>query len=182
VDYHEVSGLLVRVSDPDRMAAQVQRFIQGNAPTPVYARVRPYQDLIDPQMRPWKLGATLFVAFGALALAIAAIGLFGVVSYLVTQRTREIGLRLALGGQPKVIGAEVLGASLRMVVVGLGVGLVAAVATGRSADSLLFDTTSHDVEVLALAVITLMAVTVVAALLPAWRAARTSPMVAMRTD
>src|SRR5436305_6338859 len=94
-----VNALLVRVSgDPARMLASVQRLVQGAAGTPVYARVRLYEDLLDPQIRPWRLGATLFSALGALALAIAAIGLFAVVSYLVTQRLREIGIRLALGG------------------------------------------------------------------------------------
>jgi ABC-type antimicrobial peptide transport system permease subunit len=177
-----VSGLLVRVSDPERMAPQVQRFIQGNAPTPVYARVRPYQDLIDPQMRPWKLGATLFVAFGALALAIAAIGLFGVVSYLVTQRTREIGLRLALGGTGGTVARDVVVGAIKLVAIGLAVGLAGALASGRSIESLLFQTSTYDAGVLAAAVGTLLFVTLLAAAIPAWRAARTSPMVALRTE
>src|SRR6185503_4664190 len=119
-DASRVNGLLVGVTgDVERMIPVVQRLIQGTMATPVYARVQPYQELLDPQLRPWRLGATLFVVFGALALGIAAMGLAGVVSYVVTQRTREIGLRLALGGTGCRIGRSVVLTALRMVGAGL---------------------------------------------------------------
>lgn len=182
-DVPSVSGLVVGVAgEPADAAPAVQRLIQSTSPTPVYARVRPYQELLDPQMRPWRLGATLFVAFGALALAIAAIGLFGVVSYLVSQRTREIGLRLALGGTGGVVGSAVVTQAVRMVGAGVVAGLLAALAIGPRAGDLLFQTTPRDLTVLAGAAATLVLVAVVAALWPAWRAARVSPMVALRTD
>jgi putative ABC transport system permease protein len=182
-DIPSVSGLVVGVSgEPAEMAPAVQRLIQSTSTVPVYARVRPYQELLDPQMRPWRLGATLFVAFGALALAIAAVGLFGVVSYIVSQRTREIGLRLALGGTSGVVGRAVLAQTLRMVAVGVVAGLLVALAVGPRVRDLLFQTTPRDLPVLIAAALSLLAVAIVAALLPAWRASRVSPMVALRTD
>lgn len=176
-----VFGILVGVrGNADQMAPVVQRLIQGTAAAPVYARVQHYQDLLDPQLRPWRLGATLFVAFGALALGIAAIGLFGVVSYLVSQRTREIGLRLALGGTGMRVGRWVIGGALRMVAVGCAVGLVAAALAAPLVRELLFETSPHDSGVLVVAIVILVVVTIVAALVPAVRAARVSPMTAMR--
>ena len=182
-DPNQVNGMLVGTAgDPSRLAAEVQRVIQGTASTPVYARVRPYQELLDPQLRPWRLGATLFVAFGALALAIAAVGLFGVVSHLVSQRTREIGLRLALGGTGASISRAVVGGAVRMVVIGLVVGLAAAIFAAPAAQSLLFETTPRDVGVMLVTSATLVLVAIAAAAIPAWRAARVSPMVALRVD
>lgn len=182
-DVPEVRGLVVAVAgDPARMAPVVQRSIQSTSAMPVYARVRPYQELLDPQMRPWRLGATLFVAFGALALAIAAVGLFGVVSYIVSQRTREIGLRLALGGSGARVGRAVVGQAVRMVAAGVVVGMLAALATSPRVRDLLFETTPRDLTVLAAAATTLVVVAIAAALLPAWRAARLIPMVALRQD
>ena len=182
-DPSEVNGVIVgTLGDPEAMAATVQRLIQGSAATPVHARVRPYQELIDPQLRPWKLGATVFVAFGALALAIAAVGLFGVVSYLTSQRTREIGLRLALGGTGTSVARSVVLGALRMVGVGAAAGVVAAVAAGPAAQGLLFETSARDLSVMAIAMVTLLMVAFAAAVVPAWRAARVSPMVALRVE
>ena len=182
-DMVHVHGLLVGVNgDVNRMSGVVQRLIQGALPTPVYARVRPYQDLLDPQLRPWRLGATLFVLFGGLALGISAVGLFGVISYLVTQRTKEIGLRLALGGTGAAIGRSVVTTSLRMVGIGVAVGVAIAALAGPSARAMLFETSPFDPAVLAAACVTLVVVTALAAAWPAWRAARVSPMTALRVD
>ncbi|HEX7937863.1 MAG TPA: ABC transporter permease [Gemmatimonadaceae bacterium] len=182
-DFTTVSGLLVRVDgDADRMAGAVQRLIQGSAATTVFAKVVAYQDLLDPQMRPWRMGATVFSAFGALAVLITAVGLFGVISYVVTQRTREIGLRLALGGTTAGIGASVVWSALRIVSVGVVVGLAAALASGRYVSDLLFETSPLDPGVIGFAVATFALVTIVAAAWPAWRASRVSPMVALRSD
>jgi predicted permease len=182
-DPHATSGILVGVTgEAERMAPVVQRLVQGTSASPVYARVRPYQDLLDPQLRPWRLGATLFVVFGALALGIASVGLFGVVSYLVSQRTREIGVRLALGGTGGRVGRWVIGGAVRMVGIGCAVGLVVAAIAGPSAREMLFETSPYDVGIMVLACGILVLVTVVAATVPALRAARVSPTVAMRAD
>ena len=180
-DAPQISALLVRVSGHvDRMTTRVQQAIQATAP--VYARVRPYDDLMEPQRRPWRLGATLFTTFGVLALCIAAAGLFGVVSYAVTQRTKEIGVRLALGGGPLIVARLVVGQALRMVAIGLGVGLCASLAIGPIAASLLFETSPRDLTVVVVSVGTLVIVAIAAAALPAWRAACVSPLIALRDE
>ena len=148
----------------------------------MYARVSPYQTLIDPQLRSWRLGATLFSAFGLLALAIAAVGLFAVVSYLVTQRTREIGVRLALGGSTSGVAGLVVRDALKMAAVGGVLGTVIAVVAAPLVQSMLFETSTREPVVLIAAAVVLLVVTVSAAAVPAWRAGRVSPMIVMRAD
>jgi predicted permease len=179
----QVNALLVgTVEDPSRMLASVQRFLQATAPEQVYARVRPYEDLLDPQIRPWRLGASLFSALGGLALAIAAVGLFAVVSYLVTQRLREIGIRLALGGTGSTIAGLVVGGALRLVAVGAAVGTIAALALAPLMQSMLFETSAYDLGVVAGVTATLTLVAIAAAALPAWRAAGVNPSVTLQAE
>jgi len=179
----QVNGILLRsATDPQRMIAAVQRFIQGTTPVPVYARVKPYEDLLDPQLRPWRLGATLFSALGMLALAIAAVGLFAVISYLVTQRIREIGIRLALGGTGTSVARLVVGGALKLVAIGGAVGAVIAVALSPFVQSMLFETSMGDIGVALTITSVLAVVALVAAALPALRAARISPSVTLQAE
>jgi predicted permease len=175
-DASQVNALLVGTAgEPSRMIAAVQRFLQATAATPLYARVTPYEDLLDPQIRPWRLGASLFSALGVLALAIAAVGLFAVVSYLVTQRLREIGIRLALGGTGASVARLVVGGATRLVAVGAVLGTVAAFALAPLMQSMLFETSAYDVGVVAGVAAVLTAVAIAASAMPAWRASRVSP-------
>ena len=119
---------------------------------------------------------------GALALAIAAVGLFGVVSYLVTLRTRELGVRHALGGTRGRIGGSVVLGAVRLVALGVAGGMLAAIAAGRWVQPMLFHTSARDATVLTGTVAVLLAVTVLAAGWPAVRAGRVSPMEAMRGE
>lgn len=179
-----VMGLLVRTAtdDPGALGPAVQRLLQGGSGVPVYAIVRPYQDLIDPQLRSWRLGATLFSAFGILALGIAAVGLSAVVFYLVTQRVQEIGVRLALGGTRVMVGRLVVFDALRMAGIGAALGVLIALAGSPLLQSLLFQTSARDPAVMMGAVALQLVVAVAAAAWPAWRASRVSPMAALRTD
>jgi ABC-type antimicrobial peptide transport system permease subunit len=179
----QVNGILLRsATDPQRMISAVQRFLQATTPEPVYARVKPYEDLLDPQLRPWRLGATLFTALGALALSIAAVGLFAVVSYLVTQRVREIGIRLALGGTGTSVARLIVVGALRLVAAGACVGAVAAVALTPFVQSMLFETSIGDVGVMVTITVVLAVVAFAAAALPAFRAARVSPSVTLQAE
>ena len=172
----QINGLLVgTLDDPSRMIASVQRFLQATATMPLYARVSPYEDLLDPQIRPWRLGASLFSALGGLALAIAALGLFAVVSYLVTQRLREIGIRLALGGTSGSIARLVVGGATRLVALGAVLGAIAAFALAPLMQSMLFETSAYDVGVIGVVAAVLAMVAIAASSTPAWRASRVSP-------
>jgi putative ABC transport system permease protein len=126
--------------------------------------------------------SALTAAFAGLATLLAAIGLFGVMAYTVAQRTREIGLRMALGAQSAAIRRMVLGQVGRMVLVGGAIGIVAALALGRAAGSLLYGVEGHDPVVVAVGVLLLALVAMGAGYLPARRAARVDPMIALREE
>lgn len=178
-----VQGLLIGASgDPSRLTTALQRFLQGSSARPVYARVQLYDDLLDPQIRPWRMGATLFSSLGILALLIAALGLFAVVSYLVAQRWREIGIRLALGATRLRIVGFVIDGALRMAIIGAAVGLVAAFALAPLMRTVLFETTMYDVGVLISVAIVLILVALAASLVPAWRASRVNPGVTLQAE
>ena len=171
-------------ADAARMAEPVRRAMQTAAPELPYAMVRRISQMpeVASQIRQWRLGATLFVTFGALALVLASVGLFGVVSYDVTQRRHELGVRIALGARPAHVARLVLLQVLVMSGSGVAIGLVAAIAAGRTVASLVYGVSPHDPLVLAAASATLLAVAVVAGLFPAMRAVRTDPLTALRAE
>lgn len=178
-----VHAILVRTAgEPERWVTPIQRIIQSTSTRPVYARVSPYQTLIDPQLRSWRLGATLFTAFGILALAIASMGLFAVVSYLVTQRTQEIGVRLALGGSSRGVAGLVVRDAVKMAAVGGAVGIAVALVAAPLVQSMLFETSARQPGILAGSALVLLAVAIGAAAVPAWKASRVSPMTVLRGD
>ena len=151
-------------------------------PTISYVSVRVMQDLVDPQIRPWKLGATVFSLMGLLALVIAGLGLYSVMSYLVAQRTHELGVRLALGASGQRIIGMILRTSLGMAGLGMALGLGLALWAGRFVKPLLFETSPRDPSVIGGVAGGLLVVAVLASVLPAFRARRVDPMEALRAD
>ncbi len=179
---HEISSLLVRTDGTDRVPEAVRRAMQTFAPGLPLTDLVPLQDLLDRQIRPWTLGATVFTGLGLLALLLAAIGLYGVRTYVVAQRTREIGVRLALGALTREVMRLVLQDGLRVMGIGLGLGAVVALAAGRLIEPLLFQTSARDPATVALVGVTLALVTVAASAIPAWRAASIRPTDALRAE
>ena len=181
-DAHD-RALVVRASPGVRgMEGTIARALRELDPALPYVDARRLADVIAPQYRPWRLGATVFMAFGALAALLAALGLYTAVAYAVAQRTREIGVRVALGAAAPSIAALVFVDALGVAAVGVGVGLATAlVASGRIAD-LLFDTSAHDPAVFAAVGALLLGVAGAASLSPARRALRVNPAVALRAD
>jgi len=147
-----------------------------------FVNVQRLKDFIEPRLRPWRLGATIFGLLGGLVLVIAAVGLYGVVSYNTGRRMREIGIRSALGAAPLRIAALVVGQSVWMASIGLGIGFVVTIAGGRYLEPLLFAPRVNDPVVSVAVVAVLLLVAFVAGLLPAIRAMRVSPADALRTD
>ena len=124
----------------------------------------------------------LLVIFAAVALLLASIGIFGVVSYTVAQRTREVGIRIALGASRERVLRMVLASSMRLAVLGVTVGIVAAVLLSRTLESLLFNLSPKDPFTYAAVAVVLTGIALVASYLPAWRAARVDPVVALRAE
>jgi putative ABC transport system permease protein len=138
--------------------------------------------VISPQTQSWKLGATMFVAFGGLALVLAAMGLYSVIAYNVAQRTHELGVRVALGAQAWDVVRLVVRDGLRVAGVGIAIGAVAALWASRWIKPLLFNVSPKDPAVFAIVAVTLITVAIAASWIPALRASRVDPSVALRSD
>lgn len=177
------AGMYVRTEgDPGALAAALAPVLRSFSPRVRFADVQPMRDLLDPQTRAWTLGATLFTAFGILALLVAAIGLYGVLSFDVAQRTKEIGIRTALGAQRSRLLRDVVTVGLRLAVMGVILGLAASLAAGPYVQDLLFRVHSADPLVLTSVAGVLLLVAVIASAVPGVRAARVAPMDALRAE
>ena len=166
--------------DPLSQLASIQRAIwEVDAQQPIYDLSTMDQLLARAVFLP-RLSTTLLTAFAAAALLLAALGLYGVLSYSVTQRTREIDLRMALGAEAVTTVGLIVRNSLVLVVAGVGVGLVAATLLARSMAGILYGVSPFDVPAFTVAAVVLVAAGLTASLVPARRATRVDPMVALR--
>jgi predicted permease len=176
--------LLVRptTSDPSAVIPAIRRVIQQSAPNLPYAEIRPLENLYAGELRPWRLGATMFGIFGALAVVLAAIGLYGVVSLAVTQRTRELGVRIALGAQRGNVVRLVMRQGMVVVAVGAALGIAAAIVASPTIEPLLFRVPAREPWIYATVVALLFVVAIIASIVPSWRATRVDPAVALRSE
>ncbi len=175
--------LLVRSPLPvDTMSQTVQRAIWAFNPEQTISEVAPVRTLVKRTLTQPQLYLTLFSLFAMLALLLAAVGLYGLIAYGVSQRTREFGIRFALGAQIGDVIRLVLGQGARLTAVGLVLGLVAAAGVARLMETLLFHTTAYDPMVFGGVIVTLGLIAFLAALLPAIRATRTNPVQALRAE
>ncbi len=180
---HE-NSLLVRVKsgDPAAFAPAIVRAVQSIDPEQAVANIAPMRRNIAESLATRRLTMTLLGAFAALALVLASVGLYGVMALSVTQRTREFGIRLALGAPRSDVFRLALGRGLLLVGIGLGLGLLGALGAGRALTSLLYNVGSLDPVALGTAIIALAGVAILACWFPARRATRVDPIVALRYE
>jgi len=144
--------------------------------------VRTMDEVISKSVAPRRTNTLLLSIFGALALLLAGIGVYSVLAYSVAQRTREIGVRVALGAERSSVLGLILRQGLLLSGIGASLGLIAAIALSKLIASLLYQVSPHDVRIFVLAPIALMAIALAATLVPALRATRVDPMEALRAE
>jgi predicted permease len=177
------NGLLVKLrgaagTSTERVRQALQRVMPGES----YLVPTRLEDVLAGARRSWQLGATMFVAFGGLALVVAAVGLYGVIGYGVTQRMHELGVRIALGARRRDILALVTGQGMRLATLGAVLGIGVAVAASRWIEPLLFRQSATDPLIYVGVVLVLLLVAVAACLVPAVRASRADPNAALRAE
>jgi ABC-type antimicrobial peptide transport system permease subunit len=171
-----------RLSDPYSLVPAVRGVLQRLDPQLALYDIKSMGDAVDESLWRQRLQSEVLGVFAALAVLLAVVGMYGLISYSVAERTREIGVRVALGASPRAVLTLVLSQGLRLLGVGLVLGLAAALLLSRTIASLLYGVTATDVPTLLVVCATLTAVAVIATYIPAVRAARVDPLIAMRAD
>jgi ABC-type antimicrobial peptide transport system permease subunit len=175
--------LAIRTSgDPMAVTSAVRRAIREVDANQPIANVRTMDEILGEQTAERRAGTTLLVAFAALALLLASIGVYGLLSYFVVQHTPEIGVRLALGAAPRDVLAMVLAKGMKLVLLGAAGGLIASLALARLISSLLFGVSPADPLTFACVAALLVAVALLACYIPARRAAALDPLTALRDE
>ena len=169
-------------SDPHALATPVRAAVQSVDPEQPIASITTMDEVLAEFMAPRRFNALLLGSFAALALALSALGLYGVISYLVTQRTREIGVRMALGAERRDVVQTVLWQGMALALGGVAIGVTASLGLTKLIDGLLFHVESRDPLVFAGVPLVLLAVAALAIAIPARRASRVDPAIALRAE
>src|SRR5437763_1794785 len=180
---YPLTSVALRVDrDRGRVAQDAQQALQEILPDAPSIRVRPAMSLFDRTLRAWRLGTTLFIVFGSLAVPLALFGVYSVLAYLIAQRGRELAIRIAVGATATDVSRLVFGETVRVASVGVALGLVGAVVLARGVRAFLFGVAPLDPAVYAGAALGLTAASLAATLLPVRRAVSIDPTVALRSE
>ncbi|HEV3278516.1 MAG TPA: ABC transporter permease [Terriglobia bacterium] len=175
--------LVIRTSlPPDVLASSVIKTLRELNPGQPSSEFRPLRQIVDHAVSPRRFFVVLVSAFAALGLILASLGIYGVISYSVARQTQEIGIRMALGATAGIVQRAVIGNTLRLAAAGVLLGTVAALVVSKLIASLLFDTAPTDPATFAGMILLLCAVALIAGYIPARRASRIDPMIALRSN
>jgi ABC-type antimicrobial peptide transport system permease subunit len=180
----DVRTIIVRARAGQTAAVQalIRRELAITFPASSAAFIKSVSESVAAELRPWRVGLYLFGGFGALALMVAALGTYSVLSYAVTQRLHEIGVRLALGARTLDVLHLVVAEGLRLAMVGVAIGIALALAASRVMQSLLYDTSPREPMVTVGVAALLVVIAAVASAVPARRAARVDPVEVLRAE
>jgi putative ABC transport system permease protein len=168
--------------EPEALTALAQQEIRAIDPAlPVY-KAMPLSEVVSESVAEPRFNTFLLSLFAGTAIILAAIGLYGLMAYNVSQRQREIGIRLALGAETRDVLGLVVREGFFLTLWGLAIGLVAAVAASRFLSALLFQITTNDVTTYGVVALVLLAVAIIASVVPAHRASRVDPLIALRYE
>jgi len=168
--------------DPAGAAGAIREAVRQIDPNLPLIAMSNQVEVVEKKLQPERVFAQAYALFGALALLLASVGLFGLMSYSVARRTNEIGIRMALGAQRVDVLRLVMGESMMLVIAGVVIGLAAAIAAGRLVATLLYGLAATDAPTMIAGVFVLIAVSAIAGYLPARRAARVDPLVALHYE
>ena len=167
---------------PEVLASSVMATLRSINPAQPATEFRPIQNIVDHSVSPRRFFVSLVGIFALLGLVLASLGIYGVISYSVTRQTQEIGIRMALGATLVNVQLRVMGKTLRLALIGIVLGAIASFATARAITSLLFAVQPNDPPTFTSTIFLLTMVAIVAGYVPARRASRINPMIALRND
>jgi ABC-type antimicrobial peptide transport system permease subunit len=180
--YAAMTLLVKSRTDSGRLAHEIRSLAQEQDPNVPVSQVQALDEVVSGSIADFRSTIRVFLSFAGAAMLLAAIGIYGLVSYWVTQRTFEIGVRVAIGaGRPRIV-SMVLAQGLRVALYGVGAGILAALAMTRFLASLLYGVTATDPATFVAVIALVLAVTITATAFPAWRAARIDPVKSLRVD
>jgi putative ABC transport system permease protein len=178
-----IGGLLVHTAtDPLDLIVPLRRLVLNGRRNLPYVRVRPYLELLERQVQPWRLGTTLLALFSGLALAVAAMGVYAAFAHAVSERRHEMAIRVAIGASPASVLTMILRDAARVATVGIAAGAIPAMLAGRSLESMLFGIVPADPLVLGSSAAAMLLVVIAATLIPARKASRADPNTLLRAE
>ena len=180
--YPQLSIVLRTPGDPSQMSSTLTNTVLSIDKEQPVTDIQPMDEILSGSMAQEQFGMSLMVAFAVLALALASVGLYGVLAYVVTQRTQEIGIRMALGAQRSDVLRLVVRQGMMLSVLGVAIGLGVAAAISRLVSGILFGVSARDPFTFGATAVGLLVVALVATYIPAWRATRVDPMIALRYE
>jgi predicted lysophospholipase L1 biosynthesis ABC-type transport system permease subunit len=183
ITWYAPRALAIRVGGaPLNLAPSVRAIVRGAAPKVAITELQTLADMVDRDTASRSTQVRVLGAFAAIAFVLAAVGIHGLLSFAVSQRTQEIGVRMALGAQPRDVVRMIVTGAVRLGAVGLVVGVALAYVAARSMEALLAGVTPHDVEAFGAAVALTAVMLLVGTLMPTVRALRIDPITAIRTE